>query len=122
MWCLFKDASAPENSLAPHWFVHFQHRDLPLIPQRARTPPHAKQILLVVSNSTGFRSSKQTHQEYDVVQGRPRKLRNLGGELRAEWVDPALVEQFLMLSAFPVFVIGRLAVIGLGKLGVSQVS
>ena len=44
------------------------------------------------------------------------------GELRAEWVDPALVERFLMLSALPVFVIGRLAVMGLGKLGISQVS
>jgi hypothetical protein len=43
-------------------------------------------------------------------------------DLRDRWVDPALVEQFLMLSAFPAFVIGRLAVTGLGKLGISQVS
>jgi hypothetical protein len=44
------------------------------------------------------------------------------GELRDRWVHPALVEEFLMLSAFPAFVIGRLVVTGLGTLGISQVS
>jgi hypothetical protein len=43
-------------------------------------------------------------------------------ELRDRWVHPALLEQFLMLSALPAFIIGGLAVSGLGRLGVSQVS
>jgi hypothetical protein len=42
-------------------------------------------------------------------------------ELRDRWVDPGLGAQFLMASALPAFIIGGLAVSGLGKLGVSQV-
>ena|SRR5215467_7560707 len=82
-WCLFKNASAPENSITPHWFVHFQRRDLPLIPPAAGTRPHAEQVFLVVINTTGFRSRKQAHQEHDVLQGRPRKLRKLGRAARS---------------------------------------
>ena len=66
-WCLFKNASAPENSIAPHWFVHFQRRDLPLIPA-AGTRAHAEQVFLVVINSTGYRPCKQTRQRHDVLQ------------------------------------------------------
>lgn len=41
--------------------------------------------------------------------------------LRDTWVDPGLLENLLLLSALPAFVIGRLAVGVLGKLGISQV-
>ena len=43
-------------------------------------------------------------------------------ELRTEWVDPGLLEQFLMLSAFPAFVVGGFAVRTLGRMGINQVS
>jgi hypothetical protein len=38
------------------------------------------------------------------------------------WVDPGLLEEFLILSAFPAFVLGGLVVALLGKLGISEVS
>ncbi len=37
-------------------------------------------------------------------------------------VDPGWLAKFLMLSALPAFVVGGLAVGGLGRLGFSQVS
>ena len=43
-------------------------------------------------------------------------------ELRTKWVDPGFLEQFLMLSALPTFVVGGFAVLGLGTIGISQVS
>jgi hypothetical protein len=43
-------------------------------------------------------------------------------ELRYIWVDPALLTRFLMLSAFPAFVVGGLAVGDLGRLGISELS
>ena len=43
-------------------------------------------------------------------------------ELRTEWVDPGLLEQFLMLSALPAFVLGGFAVRSLGRMGINQVS
>src|SRR6266478_1381750 len=43
-------------------------------------------------------------------------------DLRNRWVDPGLLEQFLMLSALPAFVVGGFAVSGLGRMGISQVS
>jgi len=43
-------------------------------------------------------------------------------ELRTKWVDPALLDQFLMLSALPAFAIGGFAVRSLGRRGISQVS
>jgi len=51
-----------------------------------------------------------------------KDAQGLTWELRDRWVYPSLLEQFLMLSAFPAFLTGWLAVIGLGKLGVCQVS
>ena len=41
--------------------------------------------------------------------------------LRDTWVEPALLTRFQMLSAFPAFSVGGLAVGGLGRLGISQV-
>jgi hypothetical protein len=38
------------------------------------------------------------------------------------WVDPGLLEEFLILSAFPAFVLGRLVVALLGRLSISEVS
>ena len=38
------------------------------------------------------------------------------------WVDPGLLAKYLMLSTLPAFVVGKLAVGGLGRLGISQVS
>jgi hypothetical protein len=38
------------------------------------------------------------------------------------WVDPGLLAKFLMLSAFPAFLVGLFVVSGLGRLGLSQVS
>jgi hypothetical protein len=43
-------------------------------------------------------------------------------DLKDRWVDPGLVEEFLMLSALPAFIVGRFTVVGLGRLGISQVS
>ena len=43
-------------------------------------------------------------------------------DLQYIWVDPSFVEQFLMLSALPAFFVGGLAVSGLGKIGINQVS
>jgi hypothetical protein len=43
-------------------------------------------------------------------------------DLADRWVDPGLLETFLMLSALPAFVVGRFIVGGLGRLGISQVS
>ena len=43
-------------------------------------------------------------------------------DLRDTWVDPGLLEKFLILSAFPAFVLGRLVVAVLGRLGISEVS
>jgi len=43
-------------------------------------------------------------------------------QLRTKWVDPALLDQFLMVSALPAFAIGRFAVRSLGGRGISQVS
>jgi hypothetical protein len=43
-------------------------------------------------------------------------------ELRDRWVHPTLLEQLLMVSALPAFIIGGMAVSGLGRLGASQVS
>ena len=43
-------------------------------------------------------------------------------DLQSVWVDPSFVEQFLMLSALPAFFVGGLAVSGLGKMGINQVS
>jgi hypothetical protein len=43
-------------------------------------------------------------------------------ELRTKWVDPGLLEQFLMLSALPAFAVGGFAVRSLGRMGVNQVS
>lgn len=42
-------------------------------------------------------------------------------EFRDRWVYPGIAAQFLMASALPAFIIGGLAVSGLGKLGISQV-
>jgi hypothetical protein len=42
-------------------------------------------------------------------------------EFRDRWICPGLATQFLMASALPAFIIGGLAVSGLGKLGVSKV-
>jgi hypothetical protein len=38
------------------------------------------------------------------------------------WVDPGYLEELLMLSALPAFVVGGFAVSALGRLGISQVS
>jgi hypothetical protein len=38
------------------------------------------------------------------------------------WVDPGLLDKILVFSALPAFVVGGLAVSGLGRLGVNQVS
>jgi hypothetical protein len=43
-------------------------------------------------------------------------------ELRTKWVDPGLLEQFLMLSALPAFAVGGFAVRSLGRVGINQVS
>ena len=43
-------------------------------------------------------------------------------DLQDRWVDPGWLQNFLMLSALPAFVVGGLAVRSLGRLGVSQVS
>jgi hypothetical protein len=43
-------------------------------------------------------------------------------DLADRWVDPGLLEKFLMLSALPAFVVGGFIVGGLGRLAVSQVS
>jgi hypothetical protein len=43
-------------------------------------------------------------------------------ELRTKWVDPGLLEQFLMLSALPAFAVGGFAVRSLGRMGINQVS
>jgi hypothetical protein len=43
-------------------------------------------------------------------------------DLRATWVDPAYLTRFQVLTAFPAFIVGGLAVGGLGKLGISEVS
>ena len=42
-------------------------------------------------------------------------------QLQEMWVDPGLLAQFQIWSAFPAFVTGGLAVVGLGRLGISQV-
>ena len=42
-------------------------------------------------------------------------------DLADRWVDPGLLEKFLIISAFPAFVVGGFAVGGLGRLGISQV-
>jgi hypothetical protein len=43
-------------------------------------------------------------------------------DLRITWVDPGLLENFLLLSAFPAFFVGGFAVRALGRLGVNEVS
>lgn len=43
-------------------------------------------------------------------------------ELQTKWVDPGLLDQFLMLSALPALAVGGGAVRTLGRIGVSQVS
>ena len=43
-------------------------------------------------------------------------------ELRNKWVDPGLLEEFLMLSALPAFVVGGFAVRTLGTMGINEVS
>jgi len=43
-------------------------------------------------------------------------------DLRYIWIDPALLTRFLILSALPAFVVGELAVIGFGRLGISEFS
>ena len=43
-------------------------------------------------------------------------------ELRTMWVEPSLLEQFLMLSALPAFTVGGFAVRSLGRMGINQVS
>ena len=43
-------------------------------------------------------------------------------ELRETWVDPGLLDNFVLLSAFPAFFVGGFAVRGLGRLGVNEVS
>lgn len=43
-------------------------------------------------------------------------------ELRNKWVDPGLLEEFLMLSALPAFVVGGFAVRSLGTMGINEVS
>ena len=43
-------------------------------------------------------------------------------ELRTKWVDPGLLEQFLILSALPAFAVGGFAVRSLGRMGINQVS
>jgi hypothetical protein len=43
-------------------------------------------------------------------------------ELRDTWVDPGLLDNFLLLSAFPAFFVGGFAVRSLGGLGVDEVS
>ena len=42
-------------------------------------------------------------------------------DLETIWVDPSLVEQFLILSALPAFIMGGLAVRGLGTIGINQI-
>jgi hypothetical protein len=42
-------------------------------------------------------------------------------DLADRWVDPGLLEKFLIISAFPAFVVGGFAVGGLGRLGIDQV-
>jgi hypothetical protein len=42
--------------------------------------------------------------------------------LEESWTDPGIVEIPLMVSAYPVFVVGTLAAHGLGRYGVSEVS
>jgi hypothetical protein len=41
-------------------------------------------------------------------------------ELRTIWVDPGLLDQFLMLSALPTFAAGGFAVRSLGRMGINQ--
>jgi len=43
-------------------------------------------------------------------------------ELRTKWVDPGLLEQFLMLSALPAFAVGGFAVRRFGRMSINQVS
>jgi hypothetical protein len=43
-------------------------------------------------------------------------------KLQTKWVDPGLLDQFLMLSALPAFAVGGFAVRSLGRRGISQVS
>ena len=42
-------------------------------------------------------------------------------DLQDTWVDPGLLENFLLLTAFPAFVLGKLFVALLGRLGINQV-
>jgi len=42
-------------------------------------------------------------------------------DLQDRWVDPGWLEEFLVLSALPAFVLGRFAVSCLGRLGINQV-
>jgi hypothetical protein len=43
-------------------------------------------------------------------------------DLGDRWVDPGLLEKFLIISAIPAFVLGGFVVAGLGRLGINQVS
>jgi len=42
-------------------------------------------------------------------------------DLQSIWVDPGFVEQFLMLAALPAFIVGGLAVRGLGTIGINEI-
>ena len=112
-------ASAPENSITNHWFGALRRRKLPRLPLTTRNRTHAEQIfwwsaIRLDSDSTkkpnlGATSCKDSQE-------------NCGTwELRDRWVYPGIAAQFLMASALPAFIIGGLAVSGLGKLGISQV-
>jgi len=43
-------------------------------------------------------------------------------ELRDTWVDPSFFDIFVLLTAFPVFVLGRLIVGFLGTMGINQLT
>jgi len=43
-------------------------------------------------------------------------------DLADRWVDPGLLEKFLIISAIPAFFLGGFVVAGLGRLGINQVS
>jgi hypothetical protein len=43
-------------------------------------------------------------------------------ELRDTWVDPSLFDRFVLLIAFPAFVLGRLIVGFLGTMGINQLT
>jgi len=72
----------------------------------------------VVINPVRFRPLEQTQLGCSTLPGQQRNC----WELRTKWLDPGLLEQFLILSALPAFAVGGFAVRSLGRMGINQVS